>query len=100
MKAGPRPRPKPNRPSGKMSSSTVRYIAMKKGKRTYRNYKQSKPAAGGPTESGDDDSRIRSVNKWSEADIQQAIDEFLKGELDSDLLQERGEFQSQHLKDV
>ena len=77
MKAGPRP--KPNRPSGKMSSSTVRYIAMKKGKRTYRNYKQSKPAAGGPTESGDDDSRIRSVNKWSEADMQQAIDEFLKG---------------------
>jgi len=92
-KAGPRP--KPNRPTSKMSSSTVRYITMlKKGKRTYRNYKQRKPTTGGLMES-DDDSRIRSVNKWSEADMQQAIEEFLKGgELDSDLLQEHGGCQS------
>jgi len=63
-----------------MSSSTVRYITvLKKGQRTYRNNKQSKPTTGGHAESGDDDSQIRSVNKWSEADMQQAIEEFLKG---------------------
>ena len=76
-KAGPGPKP---RPTSKMSSSTVRYITMlKKGKCTYMNYKQRKPTSGGLTESDDDDSRIRSVNEWSEADMQQAIEGVFEG---------------------
>jgi len=73
----------PNRSSKKASSSVSRHMsAVKKRQRTHRKHRLGlgRPASSTlrPTE-GNAESRSRSVNQWSEANMQQAIEEFLKG---------------------